>query len=346
MSTILEEGQRCHRIVGNMLSLARSHGGAGELVSLAAIAEKAFSLVSYPYRTMGIEASLRVDSETPAVRGDADGLLQVLINLLTNAMHALEESPGRKEVRVEIGPDGEEEVLLAVSDSGPGVPAELRERIFEPFFTTKQEGKGTGLGLSQVAAMIRDHGGRIEVREARGGGAQFMIHLPCVEEEQPAEMPQEKATLPAPNALRDVHVLIIDDEAGVADCLAEFLRHAGARVDLAGDGAQGFERLLAEPYDVVVCDLRMPRMGGEELLARVRERAPRLLPRLIFSSGDIEALDATSLVKELGRPCLPKPFDFSEVLETVRRVHHGIEGSAFGRSSKPTGLDRPTADTP
>lgn len=345
MSTILEEGQRCHRIVGNMLSLARSHGGVGELVSLAAIAEKAFSLVSYPYRTMGIEASLRVDSETPAVRGDADGLLQVLINLLTNAMHALEETTGPKEVRVEIGPDGGEEVLLAVSDSGPGIPAELREQIFEPFFTTKQEGKGTGLGLSQVAATIRDHGGRVAVHEARGGGAQFRIHLPCVPEERPAEAPEEQVVLPAPNALRDVRVLVVDDEASVADCLAEFLRHAGARVELAGDGAQGFEKLLAEPFDVVVCDLRMPRMGGEELLARVRERAPRLLPRLVFSSGDIEALDAKSLVKELGRPCLPKPFDFREVLETVKRVHRSVEGSSFGRSSKPTGLGGPAPDS-
>ncbi len=320
IGTIVEEGRRCQRIVANMLSLARSHESEGELVCLGAIAEKALSLVAYPYRGAGIASSLRVSSDTPAVRVGADRLLQLLINLLTNALHALEEYDGDRKVRVEISPCGER-VLLLVADSGPGIPEALWERVFEPFFTTKEEGKGTGLGLSQVAATVEDFGGSIEVGRSEEGGACFRILLPSAAEAPPAAAePAAVEGIAAEGRLSGVRVLVIDDEPAVADCLTEFLRQAGATVEQVHQGADGLRRVLSDPLDLVICDLRMPRIDGSRILEAVCRRRPELIARMVFATGDPAALDEHSLVRQLDRPCLSKPFDFRIVLETACAV--------------------------
>jgi signal transduction histidine kinase len=197
IGTVEEEAQRCQRIVGNLLTFARPREPGRAALSLAAVAERALSLVAHSFRAAGIEAVLRVGQDVPAVHADPDGVLQALINLLTNALHAMEAYAGPRHVQVEIEPDGAARVALSVADTGPGIAPEHLDRVFDPFFTTKPEGKGTGLGLSLVAAMVRDHGGTIEVDSAPGEGARFRILLPVDRSAETGAMPADSRDAPA-----------------------------------------------------------------------------------------------------------------------------------------------------
>lgn len=325
VDTILQEGQRCQRIVRNMLSLTRTEGdGSRRLVSLGSIAERALSLVSYPFRSAGVSATLSVDAETAAVRGDADALLQIFINLLTNALHALEGIEGEREVRVSIENDPAGSVVLRVADNGPGVPEDLRERIFEPFFTTKEEGKGTGLGLRLVRTIAEDHGGRVRCESRTGAGAEFVVSLPRAERGsgQDAALGAQPAaeTAPGRGDLAGARIVVIDDEPAVAEVLCEVLRHAGARVEAQSCSDTGLGRVLETAPDVVLCDLHMPNLSGVNLLGRLRDQRPDLANRLIFTTGATITLNDASEPEHAGRPCLLKPFDFDLVVSRVRDV--------------------------
>jgi signal transduction histidine kinase/ActR/RegA family two-component response regulator len=342
VDTILDESQRCQRIVRNMLSLTRGDGdGSRCLVSMGGIAERALSLVSYPFRSAGVSATLSVDADTAAVRGDPDALLQVLINLLTNALHALEGLPGEREVRLSIENDGDQAVMLRVADNGPGVPRELRDRIFEPFFTTKGEGKGTGLGLRLVRTIVEDHGGHVRCESEPAAGAEFVVTLPVAHHpsaDEAAVLDAHRKEAPREGGrLAGARVTVIDDEPAVADVLSEVLRHAGARVETEYSSERALNEVLGNAPDVILCDLHMPHLSGDNLLAELHGSRPELTSRLIFTTGATISVANTADPKHAGRPCLLKPFDFERVIETIREV--------WRASVRPTssGAERPGA---
>ncbi|RMG44871.1 MAG: response regulator [Acidobacteria bacterium] len=324
LGMLRDEAERCQRIVRNMLSLAGSRSGGRELVAPAAVAERALSLVSYPFRVAGVQAHLEAAPETPAVEADPDALLQMLINLLTNALHALEEHDGPREVRVRVRPDGEE-VLMEVADTGPGIPPEHLDRIFDPFFTSKPEGKGTGLGLSLVAATARDHGGRVEVRSAPGKGAAFVIHLPAAAGREEPPAPEERPAAASLAGLEGRRVLVVDDEPAVAELLAEILERAGASATHVSSGEEALRRALEERPDAVIADLRMPGLSGEKLVHELGRRAPELVERVVLTTGDLLSADGARTIEAAGRPCLVKPFQVNHVVETVRGVIDAVE---------------------
>jgi signal transduction histidine kinase len=326
IETILQEGQRCQRIVQNMLSLTRSDGdGTRRLVSLGSVAERALSLVSYPYRSAGVSATLSVDADSAAVRGDADALLQVFINLLTNALHALEGVDGEREVRVSVEGAASGNVLIRVADNGPGIPEDLQDRIFEPFFTTKGEGKGTGLGLRLVRTIAEDHGGRVRCESSPGRGAEFLVALPRAERSASVEGSVLGGQQPGVEAsargdLAGARIIVIDDEPAVAEVLCEVLRHSGARVEAQSCSETGLRQVLESEPDVVLCDMHMPNLSGVNLLARLRSERPDLAGRLIFTTGATSGLEDQAAPEHSGRPCLLKPFDFAQVVGRIRAV--------------------------
>jgi two-component system NtrC family sensor kinase len=175
LALIEAETARCGDIVRNLLLFSRQRDAAREPEDLAVVLERALKLIHHQAGLAQVSVEKRIDAPLPLVSCNTDEIQQAILALLINAIEAMPEGGT---VRADIRSGGDDELEIAISDTGPGVPEELRSRIFEPFFSTKSEGKGTGLGLAVVYGIVQRHGGRITLESPPGGGARFRIRLP------------------------------------------------------------------------------------------------------------------------------------------------------------------------
>ena len=161
---ITQAAARCERLVRQFLTLARQHPPERTAVALNTLVAETVELLAYPFRVDNVAVHLHLDDQVPLLSGDPHQLQQVLINLLTNAQQALRAAPGARDIICTTQYDpAQHRITLAVTDTGPGIPAALQARIFEPFFTTKPPGVGTGLGLPLCRGMVEAHGGTLGV---------------------------------------------------------------------------------------------------------------------------------------------------------------------------------------
>jgi CheY-like chemotaxis protein len=193
----------------------------------------------------------------------------------------------------------------------------MTSKIFDPFFTTKEVGKGTGLGLTVAYAIVQEHGGRIRV-EPRSKGACFLVELPVSGYHAPTKPPRQPA--PSMEAVRGAMVLLVEDERPLAVAVAESLSDAGLVVDHAGDGEEALARVRQQRYDVVICDLKMPRVDGKTLYRAIAAATPALARRVIFVTGDVAGTDAERFLEESGCRWLAKPFRLGDLLRAVRET--------------------------
>jgi PAS domain S-box-containing protein len=253
-----------------------------------------------------------------AVMGSAQRLEQVFLNLLVNAVQALPDGRPENEIRVVLRAPSPREVLIEVSDNGPGIPEEALSRIFDPFFTTKPVGLGLGLGLSICHGIVTSHGGAIAVDSAPGRGTTFRITLPAKPLEA-AAAPANGGAAPADAAAKRRRVLVIDDEPALAAMIRRVLSK-DCHVDLAVDAREGLERLGGpEPFDIVLCDLMMPDMTGMDLFAEVARRHPGLERRFIFMTGGAFTPRATEFLAQVSNRRLEKPFETAVLRAAVAR---------------------------
>jgi signal transduction histidine kinase len=318
LGVVDSEAARCQRIVHSLLAFARRHPPERRPVDLAALVSEAAELIAYGVRSEGIEVEIELEEGLPGVLGDAHRLLQVFVNILQNARQAMESSAPPRRIRIE-GRRVAEGVRLEFSDSGPGIRPEHLPRLFEPFFTTKDVGRGTGLGLSLAYGTVRDHGGRIEVRNNPGAGACFVVTLPVAAgpaAERPAA-PGAKAG-EAATAGAGERILVVDDEALLAAVVVEALRSEGYSADAARSGDEALQLLQQQPYDLVITDLKMPGMDGPRLREEILRRAPGFSGRILFSTGDVASSSTRRFLEETGSACLTKPFRLAELRRVVR----------------------------
>ncbi len=311
---IEQAGERCARIVKSFLALARQRAPERRPVHLQSLVAQAVELLAYSLRVDDIQVTLDLAPDLPVLWADPDQIHQVLVNLVGNAHHAMRAAPPprRLSITARRGP-ARDRVTLEVADTGPGVPPELRERIFEPFFTTKPPGQGTGLGLSLCRGMIETHGGTLVLVESGRPGAVFRIELPVTGTPGPERPAPERP----PATGRGRRILLVEDEPEVAQVLVDVLRMAGHRVEVVGDGLAALDRLAAETYDLIVSDLRMPRLDGPGLYREVERRAPELCRRFVFMTGDALRPETLAFLEEVGAPSLHKPFDLDEVRRVI-----------------------------
>jgi PAS domain S-box-containing protein len=277
-----------------------------------------------------ITVTSRMTGDLWSVVADVTQLHQVLMNLCINARDAMpsggkltisarnleideEKHPGKAEVSA--GPY----VVIEVRDTGHGIPAEIRDRIFEPFFTTKEVGKGTGLGLSMVAAIVRNHGGFIDVRSEVGMGTSFKIYFPAIQPKAGEAAPKEIKTLPVGTGEL---ILVVDDEAAVREIAKVTLESYGYRVIEASNGAEAVASysLHRDEIELVISDMDMPVMNGAAMMNSLQQINPYV--RVISASGMI-APGKPIMAPEKNSPfrvSLPKPFTAAELLQTVRDV--------------------------
>ena len=316
--------ERVRRIVGDLRLFARTRDEAGGTCDAAAVARVALTMVQNEIRHRArLELAL---APAPAAAMPEHRLVQVLVNLLVNACHAIPEGrAGENRIGVAVRPEGGE-VLVEVSDSGGGMSAEVRARIFEPFFTTRRVGEGVGLGLALCQAMVTEAGGRIEVETAPGAGSTFRVRLRAAPQgagAAAAPVPPGPASPPAPpEAPRGggpLRILVVDDEPMVGRAVGRLL--GGHQVDLATSGAQALERIRAGTgYQVVICDLMMPDLTGMDLRERLQVEAPALARRMIFLTGGAFTERARAFVERGDVRVLEKPVDAAALRAVVEEV--------------------------
>jgi two-component system cell cycle sensor histidine kinase/response regulator CckA len=277
------------------------------------------------------------------VKADVSQFEQVIVNLAVNARDAMPDG-GRLTIRTANvttaeadqltykGMPAADYVRIDVSDSGTGIPADIRDKIFEPFFTTKEVGKGTGLGLSTVYGIVKQTGGFVYVDSEEGKGTTFLIFLPrhiaekeahadpqaangAAKEQPAAEQPKPRADLTGQGT-----ILLVEDEEGLRSLNARGLRSRGYSVIEASNGIEAMEALEEKngAVDLVVSDVVMPEMDGPTLLKAMRERNPDL--RIIFVSGYAEDAFEKSLPENQQFAFLPKPFTLSQLVAAVKET--------------------------
>jgi CheY-like chemotaxis protein len=272
----------------------------------------------------GIDLATVLAADLGQIRIDRGQLEQVLINLVVNARDAMPRG-GRLTIATRNcaarGPatPGPPHIQLEVSDTGVGIDPNIIDKIFDPFFTTKDRDKGTGLGLAMVKGIVEQAGGRIELSTELGVGSQFRILLPVTGESSSWKM---RSNDPLLQPAKGESILVVDDDNAVRRALCRILTGAGYRVMPADSAAQALaEYKRFGSIDLVITDILMPGISGEELVTRLRGQQPSL--KAIFVTGF-----ATTPVVEQGsnggqRAVLPKPFDERRLLGLVCEVLNG-----------------------
>ena len=310
------EAQRCRKIVENLLSFARSRAPVRTAFSLNEVVQSVLSLIGYALRVENIEVVTNLDASLPALRGDAHQIQQVLVNLLTNALHALRDFREDGQVVLTTSREEGDRVRLEVRDNGPGIPEEMRGKIFDPFFTTKAEGAGTGLGLSLVYGIVDSHGGTIEVAQPAEGGTLFLIRIPVVRGETPVARPTDESLHEPPS--RPGRILVVDDEPAVTRMICDALQEDGHRTCSSADGSEALRELERESFDLIVSDIKMPGMGGERLFEEIGLRHPRMAGRILLTTGDTVGLEPQRIAERTGLEVIHKPFDLALLRRSVR----------------------------
>jgi two-component system NtrC family sensor kinase len=319
LRVIREQADRAGRIVRNLLTFARKGPAEVEPFQLNDLVQRTVALVAYELKLREIEIDTRLDPSVPTMAGDRYQVQQVVLNLVTNAIHAVQELPTETPRRIEITTAIQDDrITLRVWDSGPGIPDELLPNIFTPFFTTKEPGQGTGLGLSLSYRIVEEHGGTLAVERVREGGTAFTMSLPVSEHAAPVAAPSP--TRPAePGASPPRAVLIVDEDPGVRRMLSVLFAGSDRRIDAAADTMQASGYLGAGAYDLVIADARVPVSAGERFADYLLREWPALRAHTIFLTADVRP-DTEAWLQHLGCPYFYKPFRVGELKEAINRI--------------------------
>jgi two-component system NtrC family sensor kinase len=321
------QARRAARIVQNLLEFSRPASPQKRPLDLNNLLDRTLQLQEHSLRRNNIEVDFHPQADLPGIIGDANQLIQVFLNLVTNAEQAIREVRDNGRIQIRAGRNGNQ-LTITVQDDGVGVRPEALPRIFDPFYTTKRPGGGTGLGLSICMSIIREHGGNIEAETLPAGGSAFTIYLPAAPDQHPDALPapsqtgaaSSEALRPETDLLLGRAVLVLDDEESLRMLLKEGLSARGLRVDCAATTDQALAHLGRFSYDVFLCDLHLSSGGfmvnGRDAASRILGAAGSQKPALIYMTGDlVEFTEGTA------EPCcLQKPFRISDVLALLRKV--------------------------
>jgi PAS domain S-box-containing protein len=332
ISQVLKASDRAASLVRQILSFSRQQKHERKNLQLAPVIKEALKLLRATLPAT-VEIQKSIDGALPSVLANPTQIHQVIMNLCTNAAHAMKGGHGRLSLGLDLlhlddqGPRPHVElapgdyVRLTISDTGCGMDEATQRRIFEPFFTTKGPGEGTGLGLSVVHGIVKEHDGVIAVESSPGQGTTFTIYFPARASSAIPEAPVA-AGIPRGNGER---VLFVDDEPALGEVAHKMMTRLGYRPVIFHNPETAWEAFQQEPsaFDVLVSDLTMPVLTGVDLARRVLGIRPAL--PVIIASGHNDMLTAAGM-HELGiRELLSKPIDHAALAHSLARALQPVE---------------------
>jgi PAS domain S-box-containing protein len=326
LEQILKACERAKDLVSQILTFSRQEKHEKKPFSITPIVKEAMKLIRASLPAT-IEIRFSHTNRFDMVLADATQIHQVLINLCTNAAHAMRDRGGVLEVRLDqqdiaAEPAGYGSELregsylrLVVSDTGHGIDPAIMGKVFDPFFTTKGPGEGTGLGLSMVYGIVKNHGGAIYAISEPGTGATFTVYLPLIDTEEQTEEPDADA-IPVGRG----HILFVDDEEPLTSIGKEMLTFLGYDVTVRFSSLDALEAFRANPnrFDLVITDTTMPNMTGAALaleMLRIRPGVP-----IILTTGFSEKINEAEARKIGIREFIMKPISLGNLAQAVRRV--------------------------
>lgn len=311
---IRSSAEEAAKIIRQLLQFSRPSDGDLAFVDLGKVVDDCLPVLRITLRDH-CDITVTKPDDPVLVWGDAGQLKQILVNLAVNARHAV-ENVADPQVRVIVEQRGDRAELV-VEDNGCGITAEVQQRIFDPFFTTKSPDRGSGLGLSICFSIARRHEGEIVVQSEPGEGARFVLSLPrgspeAIASRTPALFLPNSAE-PRRTAVRR-RVLVVEDEDVLRSVLQEMLRaQFGCEVEMVENGEFGVEAIKSRTYDLVISDIRMPKMNGVEFYHALHALRPELAERFVFVTGYAGEAAVPGRPVPRGVPVLAKPFSLQQL---------------------------------
>src|SRR6266550_438466 len=324
LKVIHEQAERAGRIVRNLLTFARKSPDEHARVDLNDVVLRTLLLMSYDLKFQEIEAAKDLAAVLPDVLGDRHALQQVVLNLLTNASHAVAGNAAGLPRRITVRTWFDGQVHLRVADTGPGIADAVATQLFTPFFTTKEPGQGTGLGLSISYSIVEAHDGHLvlERPSSAGGasGAAFVVTLPPAPADAPRTAPARSGPTAAPVEPAAVRrtILLVDDDPAVRRVVQALFAREGHRVEVAKSAQHALELTGARWYDLILVDARAANRGRllvEEMLAKKSD----LKERILVATGDVRPATEETL-RRLGLRYVRKPFNLRDLRDEAARV--------------------------
>jgi PAS domain S-box-containing protein len=325
LDQIVKAGKRARNLVQQILAFSRKLEQERRPIHLHAIVDEALQLLKATLPTT-IEISTNIHSGCSPILADPTQMHQIILNLATNAAHAIGDHGGCMKIELEqVSLNGHFStasgelmpgtyIRLSISDTGPGIPPEVQKRIFEPYFTTKSVGQGSGLGLAVVHGIVQSHGGGISVANMPGSGACFEVYLPCCSE-KPSSTPAQ-----APEIVKGKgHILLVDDEEAIVNLNQRLLEKLGYSVTGETHSVAALEKFSKNPeqFDLVVTDQTMPNLTGLALAKELWKIRPDL--PVIISTG-YSAQITSEKISGLGfYAMLNKPYTSAELAKAVKQ---------------------------
>lgn len=326
LKKIYSGGMRAAALVKQILTFSRQEPHHLNLLRIQPIIKESLKLLRSTIPTT-ININQNINENSGLIKADPTHVHQVIMNLVTNAYHAMQEKGGELGVSLEEIKLTKTDLInaqmssgnylcLKVSDTGSGMDKVLQDKIFDPFFTTKEKGKGTGMGLSVVHGIVTQMRGAIDVNSEPGRGTVFKVYLPVEKGKIVEQTSQSESNLKAGNE----SILVVDDDKAVLDMEKNMLERLGYQVTARTSSIEALEAFRADPdkFDAVITDMTMPNMTGDQLSRKVMEIKPEI--PVIICTGFSERIDPKK-AKTIGVKCLlMKPVIISELSQQLRSV--------------------------
>jgi PAS domain S-box-containing protein len=334
LDKIVAQARRAAGIVRGLLDFARQYPPMRKPVQINDVLDSTLDLLAYELRIGSIAWTTHYAPDLPLTMADPQQLQQVFVNLVHNACQAMSAAHGHGHLTITSALDrpaflnrqhrAQPVIRIIVHDDGPGISYDLMPHIFNPFFTTKPPGEGTGLGLAVCHGIVSEHGGHIwaeaeQAQDGSPGGATFFVELPVIPPEMPHQAGMSERTQHpiSPGAAR---VLVVDDEREILEMVVRALQREGYQVDAASDGETALSRLAETDYDLILCDVRMSGLSGQEVYRQIAAQNLDLARCIIFITGDTVSPATHRFLEETGTSYLGKPFELADLLDKVRSI--------------------------